>query len=167
MLGQNAHKELIPANSQGVVLTGTTGVFFDEDSLTLEGKYKDEISSYRAKKNWCETLKNYFLLETNIDFKISVQKASLSDFQVKLEFTSPCGRYAFWKLSTDQSHEAQYAIEVAHLPTPHNTRGDGLLVPEMKRKGAKPSETLWRDLGSAKESLLTKIAKKLVKRLIP
>jgi hypothetical protein len=33
------------------------------------------------------------------------------------EFSTACGRYAFWRLTNSQSPESQYLIETAHIPS--------------------------------------------------
>ena len=97
--------------------TAAIGVCFDQDEATLEGVYQDELSTYRAKKVWTETLETNFLLESDYDFIFKIV-TSLDDgkFVLKCNFNTACGRYAFWRLTRNQAPEAQHQIETAHIP---------------------------------------------------
>lgn len=98
-------------------LPNLQGVRFDPDKVTLEGSYKDELSLFRARKSWGQTLESYFLLDKGHDFVIHAE-SEMSDakFTLTCEFVSACARYAFWRLTNNQALEAQYLIETAHIP---------------------------------------------------
>jgi hypothetical protein len=105
------------------------GVCFDPEEAVLEGVYTDELSAHRAKKGWAKALENTFLLTQGYDFVASIQPFSEQKrFVLKCEFSTACGRYAFWRLTHAQAPDAQYLIETAHIP--RNTGNDS------KRKDA-------------------------------
>jgi hypothetical protein len=94
------------------------GLWYDADRLVLEGAYLDEITAYRARKRWIQTLETNFLLEDQHDFRIRVQiDPEAEHYQVRCDFLSACGRYAFWRLTHHQAPEVQYMLETAHLPS--------------------------------------------------
>jgi hypothetical protein len=94
------------------------GLWYDADRLVLEGIYLDEITAYRARKRWIKTLESNFLLEEQHDFRIKVSLAPDSGrYQVRCDFTSACGRYAFWRLTHHQAPDVQCLLETAHLPS--------------------------------------------------
>ncbi len=84
------------------------GLIYDADGVTLLGKYDDELSAYRAKKQWAEVLGSYFLLEDERDYDMWVT-SNLEEgrFVVSCCFVSACGRYAFWRLINHQAPEAE------------------------------------------------------------
>ena len=89
----------------------TSGLIYDADTITLIGKYKDELSCHRARKNWIELFSNYFLLEPARDYKIVVESNLNSNiFIINCIFTSACGRYAFWRLVNQQAPEAEQKL---------------------------------------------------------
>lgn len=109
------------------------GVYFDGENARLEGNYRDEISAYRAKKNWAQVLANYFLLETDGDIKIVVTQDSESgQYLLRCDFMSACARYAFWRLTNSQTPEAQYMIEIAHIPQCESHRDEFLRASDLK-----------------------------------
>jgi hypothetical protein len=94
------------------------GLWYDADRLVLEGLYLDEITAYRARKRWIQTLETNFLLEGLHDFRIRVRAVpEAGRYRVRCDFLSACGRYAFWRLTHHQAPEVQYMLETAHLPT--------------------------------------------------
>lgn len=94
------------------------GLWYDADRLVLEGAYLDEITAYRARKRWIQTLETNFLLEDSHDFRIKVRvDPDAEHYQVRCDFLSACGRYAFWRLTHHQAPEVQYMLETAHLPS--------------------------------------------------
>ena len=84
------------------------GLIYDADGVTLLGKFSDELSAHRAKKQWAEVLGSYFLLETERDYDMWVT-SNIADnyFVVSCCFVSACGRYAFWRLINHQAPEAE------------------------------------------------------------
>jgi hypothetical protein len=124
------------ANSQVFELTtliDSEGVTFDPEQITLQGCYKDEISAYRARKLWIETLETNFILEDGYDFEASV--VALGDglgFLLSCEFLTACARYAFWRLTNNQAPEAQYVIETAHIPLCESRHEDILRAPDLR-----------------------------------
>ncbi len=92
-------------------------VVFDVDSLTLAGRYQDQLSAYRAKKCWAKTLQDCFLLDSEIDIDLKVKsKPETDSFILTCEFKSSCARYAFWRLTNNHVPEAAYLLETAHIP---------------------------------------------------
>jgi len=84
------------------------GLIFDADGVNLFGKYQDEMSAWRGKKEWIEVLHDYFLLEPQRDYEINViSNLNNLTFCLKCNFTSACGRYAFWRLINHQAAEAE------------------------------------------------------------
>jgi hypothetical protein len=109
------------------------GVCFDPDSVTLQGSYSDEISAYRAKKLWAETLEMNFLLDEKHDFALSVSSnLDANQFLLNCKFLTACGRYAFWRITNNQAPEAQYVIETAHIPMCESRHNEILRAPDMR-----------------------------------
>ena len=93
------------------------GLWYDAERLLLEGVYLDEVSAYRARRSWIKAFEMNFLLEDIHDFRVKVAFDSEdSRYRVQCNFTSACGRYAFWRLTHHQAPEVQFALETAHLP---------------------------------------------------
>lgn len=108
-------------------------VRFDPDRVILQGQYRDQLSAYRAKRNWVETLTSNFLLDEGHDYEISVEsRVSEELFILQCSFTSACGRYAFWRLTNEQAPEAQYLIETAHIPNSELRGDDFFAAPDLK-----------------------------------
>lgn len=130
MVAESSSFETIELREQ---LPLSEGVSFDPDNVTLHGAYSDEISAYRAKKLWIETLENCFLLERDHDFTVRV-RSGLDDghFLLICEFNTACARYAFWRLTNNQAPEAQYIIETAHIPVCDSRQEDILRAPDMR-----------------------------------
>ena len=109
------------------------GVCFDPDSTTLTGTYSDEISAFRAKRLWVDTLEVNFLLDLDQDFSIKLARDMDSHkFTLSCRFHSACARYAFWRLTNNQAPEAQYIIETAHIPVCESRHHDILRAPDMR-----------------------------------
>jgi hypothetical protein len=84
------------------------GLTYDADSVMLIGKYNDELSAHRGKKQWVEVLNSYFLLEPDRDYEMWVtSSAGDGYFAISCCFLSACGRYAFWRLVNQQAPEAE------------------------------------------------------------
>lgn len=93
------------------------GLWYDAERLLLEGIYLDEVSAYRARRSWIKAFEMNFLLEDIHDFRVKVAFDSEDcRYRVQCNFTSACGRYAFWRLTHHQAPEVQFALETAHLP---------------------------------------------------
>lgn len=106
-------------------------VVFDLDTLTLVGRYNDELSAHRAKKSWLKTLQDCFLLDDDSDIHLSVSfLPSQEQFVLMCEFSSSCARYAFWRLTNNHVPEAAYLLEVAHLP--HSKYQSYVSAPDMR-----------------------------------
>lgn len=126
-----------PVESQPIELTDefqwTEGVSYDPEHITLEGIYTDQLSAYRAKKVWQETLETNFLLESEHDFALKVCSRSIEHrFILRCEFLTACARYAFWRLTNNQAPEAQYIIETAHIPNGELRQDELLEAPDLK-----------------------------------
>ena len=116
------------------------GVWFDPYSVTLEGLYDDELSAYRARRAWRDTLERSFLLEEGHDFALFVQKDKKSELpHLVCEFHSACARYAFWRLTNGQASEAQYSIETAHISDSTNNQRRILAAPDLRSLADGPS----------------------------
>ena len=144
------------------------GVYFDSQEAILEGAYKDEISAYRAKKVWTETFETNFLLEPNYDFIFKVvTDIKEQKFVLKCNFTSACGRYAFWRLTRNQAPEAQYQIETAHIPANDSNKSNKVSA-ELSVKESQPL-VMCADLGSEKsgrkESLVSQQSWAIFKKI--
>jgi hypothetical protein len=112
-----------------------SGVCFDPSNATLQGVYSDEISAHRAKRLWCNTLELHFLLDTDIDFEVTVKRSEIEgviQFQLICSFKTACARYAFWRLTNHQAPEAQYLIETAHIPDCASRQLEILSVPDLR-----------------------------------
>lgn len=84
------------------------GLIYDADTITLLGKYSNELSAHRAKRSWIELLNSYFLLEPERDYELFVESIiEEQHFVINCFFTSACGRYAFWRLVNQQAPEAE------------------------------------------------------------
>lgn len=110
-------------------------VTFDVENISLEGNYFDELSAFRAKREWKETLEYFFLLDEGHDFTLK-NSGKISDgaFILTCHFSTACGRYAFWKLTNNQSPEAQYSIETAHIPQSESLHYKILMAPDLAKK---------------------------------
>ncbi len=98
------------------VTKGDQGLIFDAEGVTLVGRFSDELSAYRARKQWREVLKTYFLLEEQRDYDMSVMSSPENGYNLlSCFFTSACGRYAFWRLINDQAPEAEEKLGEANL----------------------------------------------------
>lgn len=87
------------------------GLIYDADSVTLIGKFSDELSAHRAKKRWTEVLRSHFLLDSERDFELVVSSSHESSlYAVVCTFVSACGRYAFWRLINRQAPEAEQKL---------------------------------------------------------
>lgn len=108
------------------------GVCFDAEKISLRGSYSDEISLYRAKKLWIETLMTSFLLENETDFQFTTSRDENSKFILTCEFKSACARYAFWRITNNQAPDAQYIIETAHIPVCSSRQDEILHAPDLR-----------------------------------
>lgn len=116
-------------------LSSIDGVRFDPNTVTLEGMYGDEVSAYRAKRAWVDTLKASFLLESGHDFELSVDRDEAAEkYLLSCVFKTACARYAFWRLTNYQAPEAQYQIETGHIPQCESREADFLRAPDMRPK---------------------------------
>ena len=85
-----------------------SSLIYDTDAISLIGRFSDELSAYRSRRKWVEILSNYFLLEPERDFESKIISSETSDgFLLHCNFTSACGRYAFWRLINHQAPEAE------------------------------------------------------------
>jgi hypothetical protein len=150
----------------------TEGVSFDPDHITLEGVYTDQLSAYRAKKVWLETLETNFLLEPGHDFNLSIaSRVDEHRFALRCEFLTACARYAFWRLTNHQAPEAQYVIETAHIPNAELRQDDFLQAPDLRsvhesaiRAGVERATQEVEDTNGGIALLLKRIMSTLVSR---
>jgi hypothetical protein len=128
-----ARKGLIELN---IELNSQNIVSYDPETASLEGSYSDELSAFRAKKIWKNTLESVFLLDDEFDFKLSIKgDISTSSFYLSCKFTTACGRYSFWRLTNNQAPEAQYSLETAHIPNAESLYDLLLTAPDLEKKG--------------------------------
>jgi hypothetical protein len=106
---------------------------FDPDAMTLAGSYADQLSAYRARRAWVDTLENCFLLDLEHDFFLKIT-SDLDEgrFNLTCSFESACARYAFWRLTNNQAPEAQYLIETAHIPSSESHQDQLMGAPDMR-----------------------------------
>jgi hypothetical protein len=136
----------------GVVEEGVSdgrmlGLCYDPERLIVEGIYQDEVTAYRARKRWIETLRHNFLLEDAHDFVMKVKRVSGGRyFRVRCDFITACGRYAFWRLTHHQAPEVQMVLETAHLPHCNSN-----LKPEWLSQDQDDSECYELDAGGEPE----------------
>lgn len=105
---------------------GKPGLIFDADTVTLIGKFTDEFSAHRGRKQWGEVLAHYFLLERSRDYDVEVGAIEGTDyFFLRCTFSSACGRYAFWRLVNHQALEAE---EKLHAPNMVNRKAARFLL---------------------------------------
>lgn len=129
------------SNTQLIELTREfdDGVKFDLDAVSLFGIYRDELSLFRAKRNWCEILESNFLLEPGYDYNLNkVSAEDRSNFVLHCSFLTACGRYAFWRLTNDQAPEAQYLIETAHIPNSDSASEMFITAPDLSPLRSEP-----------------------------
>lgn len=117
------------------------GVSFNSELVSLNGLYADEVSLFRAKKAWKTIFEGAFLLDFGSDFVIDhISNVERGYFALSCNFTSACGRYAFWRLINHQSPEAQYMLETAHIPSCDSRHNDFLTAPDMVEVASRNNE---------------------------
>ena len=92
-------------------------IMYDVDGVALHGKFDNELAAYRARTEWEDVLKNYFLLEQERDYQLEIA-GSLERhlFVLTCNFCSACGRYAFWRLIHHQAPEAEQDLLSSAVP---------------------------------------------------
>lgn len=161
--GVNAQSQLQLADITGSIDL-SEGVVFEPNHALLVGVYKDELSAYRARKEWLATLHEGFLLEPGEDLKLAIHPTPASDwFILSCEFVSATARYAFWRITRGQAPEEQYRIESAHVASMWERAA---VCPDLKRAREEPN-------GISAESLLAGLdvaapleTKSLVERIV-
>jgi hypothetical protein len=99
------------------------GLIFDADTVTLLGKFTDEFSAYRGRKQWMEVFAHYFLLERTRDYDTEVGAIEGTDyFFLRCTFSSACGRYAFWRLVNHQALEAEEKLHAHNMVNKKSAR---------------------------------------------
>ena len=87
------------------------GLIYDAEGVPLFGKYQDELSAHRARRDWQAVLGSHFLLENERDYELSVfSSLEEGQFLLSCNFVSACGRYAFWRLVNRQAPEAEQRL---------------------------------------------------------
>ena len=110
-----------------------SGVCFDPDAICLMGIYRDEIAVFRARRRWSEILEASFALKAEEDYCFETRALiDSNEFRLVCRFNSPCGRYAFWRLTNAQAPEAQYEIETAHIPDSPSKNIEMVLAPDLQ-----------------------------------
>jgi hypothetical protein len=109
------------------------GVCFDPDAICLMGIYRDEIAVFRARRRWSQILEAFFALKSEEDYCFETRALiDSNEFRLVCRFNSPCGRYAFWRLTNAQAPEAQYEIETAHIPDSPSKNIEMVLAPDLQ-----------------------------------
>lgn len=109
------------------------GVCFDPDAICLMGIYRDEIAVFRARRRWSQILEASFALKSEEDYCFETRALiDSNEFRLVCRFNSPCGRYAFWRLTNAQAPEAQYEIETAHIPDSPSKNIEMVLAPDLQ-----------------------------------
>lgn len=142
-----------------------TTVCFDPETISLQGVYRDELSLFRAKKKWADTLEISFMLEHNKDFSFTmIRHYEELKFILFCHFHTASGRYAFWRLTNYQAPDAQYLIETAHMPERNLafTADDTASPPELTSIDEEPALFNTSSQSSPIKSTLEKILRKLL-----
>lgn len=94
----------------------TPSIVYDTSNVSLISRFVDEISAYRARKQWVAVFHDHFLLDTERDYEITVcPSTGGEEYILSCLFSSACGRYAFWRLINHQAPEAEAALH--HSPS--------------------------------------------------
>lgn len=109
------------------------GITFNAEGVSLIAQFEDELSAYRAKKNWVTTLHTSFLLQRDKDYELEI-KGSVEEgsFSAQCKFTSPCGRYAFWRLINQQAPETERKL--ARIANPNLDTTSPSVLGKLKEK---------------------------------
>lgn len=100
------------------------GLVYDAEGVTLFGKYTDQLSTYRAKREWQTILASHFLLEPDRDYELRTHCSIDEDqFVLSCSFVSACGRYAFWRLVNRQAPEAEQKLNGQRERVQKSARG--------------------------------------------
>lgn len=95
-------------------IRASASVKYDTEKVLLIGTFFDELSAYRARRVWLNTLAQYFTLEDKRDYDLSLSRSDQERdkiaYVVTCSFHSACGRYAFWRLINGQSPEAERTL---------------------------------------------------------
>lgn len=168
------HSE-VKSNSVDFTPNLENGIWFDPERITLEGRYSDQVTAYRARKKWAKALETSFLLEGKHDFSLSIERCpnsyegvSEGTYAVTCDFHTACGRYAFWRLTHNQAPEVQFLLETAHLSTSAtlSSYSDGLVHNENIRESQLfNSEMRERPLQDAVRACLDWISWRLRRRI--
>lgn len=94
--------------------TSKAGLSFDADTITLSGRFSDEIAAYRARAIWKEVFNSYFLLDKERDYEMKVEHHGHHYVLVCL-FSSACGRYAFWRMINGQAPDAENKLYAPNM----------------------------------------------------
>jgi hypothetical protein len=140
------------AGSQLIELSRRIGldspVRFDPETSALAGVYTDELAVHRAKRGWRNVLEANFILEMGHDFSIDIVKDPASNrYLMRCEFTSACGKSAFWRITNHQAPETQCIIETAHIPISDSLFEELVAAPDMRPlEDPQPFIPGWREV---------------------
>ena len=141
-------------------------ILFDSNRLQLLGNYADQLSAYRAKRIWKQTLETCFLLDRDQDFVLLMRSdLDSGSYILSCEFVSACARYAFWRLTNHQAPEAQYLIETAHIPQSESRHDDFLGAGDMRSVLDSEMERVGLEMLSKRRRSLTHIIRRWLARL--
>jgi hypothetical protein len=113
------------------------GVSFVPEAVSLVGCYDDELSAHRNKKRWGGVFKDHFLLEARRDYEMRVTPVEGEGrYALICNFTSACGRYAFWRLVNQQSPEVERALGLKEplKRVSYTTESFGVSAPSSKNQ---------------------------------
>ena len=91
------------------------GLTFYTETVQIVAVANDQLSAYRTRNTWTKTLHRHFLLQAEQDFDISISPDENESYIISCNFSSACGRYAFWRLINQQSPEAERNLLTPNL----------------------------------------------------
>jgi hypothetical protein len=115
-------------------------LLLNTEEFTIETPLRDEITIFRARKQWRMLLKEQMMLEENRDFKLVTLRLGAGNVvSLHCMFQTSFGRYAFWRLASMQANELV----------------DGLLDPFKNRQGTeRPATKAGRSVPSVGPTIL-------------
>ena len=84
-----------------------------EDLSALSSTFDTEFTAFSVRRLWINLFQKYFSLEKDIDYNLHVNKeddGGDEKYNLNCEFTSPNGKYAFWKLINKKAIQAEIEL---------------------------------------------------------
>lgn len=89
-------------------------VVYDADEMVLICTLSDQVSAYRTRKNWHSILQEHFMLNSSEDYSLKLARSGTGNtWQLHCYFDTTCGRYAFWRLISQQTPETVELLAAA------------------------------------------------------